>query len=120
MTTMAILGELELQIMEILWRQEEVLSVREVHEALLQDRPLAYTTVMTVLDRLAKKGIVSRVRDGRAWRYRSADSRADLVLGQMVEALMQSAASGDEVLRRFVKVLDEHQRGVVGAELKAS
>ncbi|GAB2495027.1 BlaI/MecI/CopY family transcriptional regulator [Luteococcus sediminum] len=106
--------------MEILWQQEEVLSVRDVHEALLQDRPLAYTTVMTVLDRLAKKGIVSRERGGRAWLYRSVDSRADLVLEQMVGALMQSEGSGDEVLRRFVKALDEHQRTVVGAELEAS
>lgn len=53
------------------------LSVREVHERLV-GRELAYTTVMTVLDRLAKKGVVSRERAGRAWRYRAQSTREEL------------------------------------------
>ncbi|GAB3494425.1 BlaI/MecI/CopY family transcriptional regulator [Flexivirga sp.] len=73
------LGDLEGAVMEQLWALPEDgwLSVREVHERLV-DRELAYTTVMTVLDRLAKKDLVSRERAGRAWRYRAASTRDQL------------------------------------------
>lgn len=53
-------------------------TVREVLESLEGDRDVAYTTVMTVLDRLTKKALVTRERDGRAWRYLPAGSREAL------------------------------------------
>ena len=55
------LGELERAIMDVLWEAANPLSVREV-SGLLTDRDLAHTTVMTVLDRLAKKGFARRER----------------------------------------------------------
>ena len=61
------LGELERAIMEILWESTDLMTVRQVGAGLV-DRDLAHTTVMTVLDRLAKKGFVKRERAGRAWR----------------------------------------------------
>ena len=73
------LGDLERVVMEHLWESAEAhadgVTVREVHARFEGDREIAYTTVMTVLDRLAKKGLVTRVRDGRAWRYLPAYSR---------------------------------------------
>ncbi|MDO5502388.1 MAG: BlaI/MecI/CopY family transcriptional regulator [Actinomycetia bacterium] len=68
------LGDLERAVMDRLWAidpvtSENAMSVREVHESIAADRDIAYTTVMTVLDRLAKKGLVTREREGRAWRY---------------------------------------------------
>lgn len=60
--------------MGILWEAERPATVRDVMSA-LTDRDPAYTTVMTVLDRLAKKGMANRERDGRAWRYTAATSR---------------------------------------------
>ena len=68
------LGELERAIMDVLWESAEPLTVRQVG-ARLTDRDLAHTTVMTVLDRLAKKGFAKRQRDGRAWRYCAAADR---------------------------------------------
>lgn len=62
-------GELEEQVMLRLWAAATPLSVREVREALRPDRELAYTTVMTVLDKLHRKGEVRRRLDGRAYRY---------------------------------------------------
>ena len=62
---------LELECLKALWRLGEG-SARDVREALLQDRPLAYTTVMTMLDRLAKKGGLSRRKVGRAYVYAPA------------------------------------------------
>lgn len=69
--------------MDVLWDADGQLSVREVHEILARDRDLAYTTVMTVLDRLSKKKVVTRVRDGRAWQYRPAGSREEMTAATM-------------------------------------
>ncbi len=68
--------------MDVLWQQGPGLTVRVVHES-LSERDLAYTTVMTVLDRLAKKDLVTRVRDGRAWSYAAASSREELTAASM-------------------------------------
>ncbi|WP_232547356.1 BlaI/MecI/CopY family transcriptional regulator [Propioniciclava soli] len=75
---MSILGELEQAVMDALWRRSAPTSVRDVHAELAAQREIAYTTVMTVLDRLAKKGIVVRQLDGRAWFYEPAHSRVEL------------------------------------------
>src|SRR6478609_5840063 len=76
------LGDLERVVMEELWTTSDAhpegRTVREVHDAIGVDRGLAYTTLMTVLDRMAKKGLVHRERDGRAWRYTAASTRAEL------------------------------------------
>ena len=64
--------------MDVLWRSAAPTSVRDVHEALRADRDSAYTTVMTVLDRLSKKGVVTRQLDGRAWLYQPTYSRVEL------------------------------------------
>lgn len=87
--------------MEQLWSAPEPVTVREVHERLAGPRELAYTTVMTVLDRLAKKGLASRDRDGKAWRYRAAAAREDLVADLMRDAL-DGAGDRQAALVRFV------------------
>jgi predicted transcriptional regulator len=63
------LGELEAAILTVLWDSEAKLSVRQVHECLERAHALAYTTVMTVLDRLFDKGLVTREKDGKAFLY---------------------------------------------------
>jgi len=103
---MAVMGELEQAVMDILWNRPGPLSVRGVHELLAQNRDLAYTTVMTVLDRLAKKGLVVRNLDGRAWLYRPANSRAAQVAGEMLDLLGRlSDEERREVLSRIVPAL---------------
>jgi predicted transcriptional regulator len=67
-------GELEAVIMDRLWQSGRPVLVREVLDDLRKDRPLAYTTVMTVMENLHRKGWLRRHRDGRAWRYEPADS----------------------------------------------
>ena len=83
------LGELERAIMEVLWVSPDPMTVRQVGNC-LTDRDLAHTTVMTVLDRLAKKGFARRERDGRAWLYRAAASREAYVTELMLNALDQT------------------------------
>ena len=87
--------------MEVLWQTDSALTDRQVSNGLDQ-RELAHTTVMTVLDRLAKKGFARRERDGRAWRYRPAATREAYVTELMLTALDQT---GDRVaaLARFAQ-----------------
>lgn len=84
---MPVFGDLEQAVMEVLWASPAAMSVRDVHAALSRDRELAYTTVMTVMDRLAKKGQLQRELDGRAWRYSPVYSWAQLVSNEIVALL---------------------------------
>ncbi len=94
MAKMARLGELEQAVMDHLWSAPEPQTVRQVHEALCLHRDLAYTTVMTVLQRLAKKNLVVQHRDDRAHRYAPTHGRDELVAGLMVDALHQASDRG--------------------------
>ena len=89
------LGELERAVMDHLWAAGEPLTVRQVHEALSAERDLAYTTVMTVLQRLARKNLVSQIRDDRAHQYAPVHGPDELIAGLMVDALDQAAGSVD-------------------------
>jgi predicted transcriptional regulator len=77
--------------MEHLWIHGEAgggsVTVREVYETVGTRRELAYTTVMTVLDRLAKKRLVTQERDGRAYRYSPVGTREELTAQTMRETL---------------------------------
>jgi predicted transcriptional regulator len=78
--------------METLWTAGDVwLTVREVHDVLSRDRDIAYTTVMTVLDRMAHKDLVEREREGRAWKYRPTQSRGAMTAEVMRQALGEFA-----------------------------
>ena len=88
------LGELEREVMDHLWSAPEPQTVRQVHEALAARRDLAYTTSLTVLQRLAQKNLVVQPRDDRAHRYAPTHGRDELVAGLMVDALDQAADSG--------------------------
>ena len=99
MAKMTRLGELERAVMDHLWSSGEPQTVRQVHEALSAHRDLAYTTIMTVLQRLAKKNLVVQHRDDRAHRYAPMHGRDELVAGLMVDALDQAADSGSREAR---------------------
>jgi predicted transcriptional regulator len=88
------LGDLERAVMDHLWSAPQPQTVRQVHESLSEQRDLAYTTVMTVLQRLAKKNLVSQIRDDRAHQYVPVHGRDELVAGLMVDALDQASDTG--------------------------
>ena len=83
------LGNLEREVMDHLWTVNEPQTVRQVHQAICLRRPLAYTTVTTVLRRLADKGIALQLRQERAHRYAASRSRDQLVAALMLDALGQ-------------------------------
>jgi len=104
MADMSRLGSLEREVMEQIWSASKPISVREVHENLARNRDIAYTTVMTVLDRLAKKSVVRRIRDGRAYRYEAVATKDQMVADLMHEALADAGgkAGRQAALVRFV------------------
>lgn len=74
------LGARELAIMKIVWRLGEA-SVRDVYETLRKQRPVAYTTVMTMMGTLEAKGYLKKRPDGRAFRYRAARPEGRVITG---------------------------------------
>jgi predicted transcriptional regulator len=100
------LGELERAVMETLWSCDDWVTVRKVHDE-LADRGLAYTTVMTVLSRLADKGFVRRERDGRAWLYAASGGREQYVAELMMDALGQTGDRGAALVRFAGSVSEE-------------
>jgi predicted transcriptional regulator len=108
------LGHLELTVMEILWAQGES-NVRDVAQKL--DRPLAYTTVMTTLDRLYKKGLLTRRKSERAFLYSPLLSRSeweqkrasDLIAG----LLAGPQPSSDLLISCLVEAVGQHDAALL-------
>lgn len=94
-------GELEAVIMDRIWSRDEPATVREVVENLREERNPAYTTVMTVMDILHRKGWLQRERDGRAYRYEPTVSREEYAAGLMREALNEGQDT-EAVLMHFL------------------
>ncbi|MBE8519200.1 BlaI/MecI/CopY family transcriptional regulator [Amycolatopsis sp. H6(2020)] len=83
-------GKLESAIMEHLWARDAPSTVRELYEELLEKRSIAYTTVMSTMDTLFKKGVLRREPDGRAYRYTPVMTREENSARWMTEALSAS------------------------------
>jgi predicted transcriptional regulator len=96
------LGPLERAVMDAVWRGGQ-LSVREVQAQLSSSS--AYTTVMTTLDRLYKKGLVHRVRDGRAFLYSAALERHELETTMTTGLLNGMLSGGAGATRPFLSNL---------------
>jgi predicted transcriptional regulator len=96
---MARLGDLERSVMDVLWDAEGWLTARDVATRLHHERDLAYTTVLTVLERLERKGFVQRQRSARAHRYAAANARETVVAEAMLEALGTADDRGSALVR---------------------
>lgn len=99
-----VLGNLEERVMDVIW-QRTPLTVREVCRHLGGSRARAYTTVMTTLDRLYRKGLLARQKSGPAFLYSPAMSRDEYhrrIVEETVSRLMTQSA--DPVLAAFVDV----------------
>jgi predicted transcriptional regulator len=103
------MGELESQVMDVLWDDGGQLTPSEVNARLDSQRELAYTTVMTVLVRLFEKGIVTRQRRGRAWAYRSVLGREEQA-AQRMNAVLRDGGDQSISLARFVENMSTKER----------
>lgn len=89
------LGDLQLAIMRVLWERREA-AVAEVHEALLDERGLAPTTIATMLSKMERKGVVAHRAEGRRFVYRPTVSEPQ-VRRSMVGELTERLFGGDRV-----------------------
>jgi predicted transcriptional regulator len=105
----ALLGSLERRVMDTVWELGEA-SVRDVHSRL--GDPPAYTTIMTTLDRLYRKGLLERKKLGKAFAYWAVAPRAEVaVLDQLVSGLFgHGPVAGRPLLSSFVEVLSSRDR----------
>jgi len=101
-------GQLESAIMDVIWSADRPLLVREVRDQLHYARPLAYTTVMTVMTILHGKGVLSREKYGRAWRYWPQEQRRAHDARLMAE-ILRSAADPVPTLQEFVSMLNAEE-----------
>jgi predicted transcriptional regulator len=110
------LGELERSVMNVLWDAAAPLTVREVLDA-LGERDLAYTTVMTVLDRLGTKQMARRERDGRAFHYAPALTR-DAATSELLHAALDEAGTDrTAALVHFARTVDPDEAKALRAAL---
>ena len=102
--------------MELLWEADEPKSVADVHAVVTAERELAYTTIMTVLDRLAKKSLVDRELVNRAWQYTPKSPQSDVIASEM-GALLNGVAPDVRLkaLRRLAETLTRDEREALTA-----
>ncbi|MGW6503389.1 BlaI/MecI/CopY family transcriptional regulator [Nonomuraea angiospora] len=111
------LGELESTIMDRMWATKEPASVRDVLEHLRKDRVIAYTTVMTVMDKLHTKGLLKRKPVGRAYIYEAVSSKEAYTADVMRQSL---AGSGNRAatLVHFLERLTPEEASALEAALR--
>jgi predicted transcriptional regulator len=100
---------LEREVLDVLWVDGGWLTPGEVHRVLGERRGLAYTTVMSVLSNLWRKGLLERQRDGRAYAYHPVETREERAAALMADALAE-AGGRPAVLTNFIGRLDDAQR----------
>lgn len=102
------LGELEKEVMEIIWQSTKPITVRLVFEAISKMRKIAYTTVMTIMGRLVKKGYLKTESSGKAYTYKallSKDKFLTKVSRQIIKNLVSSF--GDTAIAHFAQELEK-------------
>ncbi len=107
------LGPLEQQLLSELWMRESA-TVRELLDA--GEIKLAYTTVMTTLDRLYKKQLLNRVAEGRAFRYSPRYTQEELekaAVGETVRHLLDSSTAATLPLSYLVEAVSQHDAGLL-------
>jgi predicted transcriptional regulator len=109
-------GDLEAVVMERVWAAEDDLTVRDVYESLLLEREIAYTTVMSTMDNLHRKGWLDRERHGKAYLYWPTLTREEYSAQLMRDAL--EGTRSDLVLAHFVDQISEDESEALRALLR--
>ncbi len=113
------LGELERAIMAVVWAADGPVTGRAVVDELTRERPVAYTTVLTVMDRLAGKDMLTRQRHGRAYTYQAAKSSAAYT-AELMASVLGSSDDRPAVLLHFVEQIPPDQADALRAALDAT
>lgn len=114
------LGALETEVMRHLWESSQAVSVREVMQALNDNKPgknLAYTTVMTVMENLHRKGFLQREKHGRAFRYNPTLTREQHT-AELIDGVLDRSWDRGAALMHFVERLTDHELADLREALK--
>ncbi|MGH3948826.1 MAG: BlaI/MecI/CopY family transcriptional regulator [Pseudonocardiaceae bacterium] len=111
------LGELESAVMQELWESEEPAKVRDILERLSTRKKLAYTTVMTVLDNLHRKGWARRELAGKAYLYEPALSR-EAAATRALREVLQASGNPELTLMHFARSASDEETAVLRDGLK--
>jgi predicted transcriptional regulator len=106
----SVFGPLEMRVLEVLWSRATAACVRDLQPAF---PGIAYTTLMTTLDRLFRKGALSRSKSGRAFFYTPTSSRHQLILSMFVDTLEQHDDSLLDELEQLVRARREELKSKV-------
>jgi predicted transcriptional regulator len=110
-------GDLEAVIMHRVWDHDDPVTVRELFDELARERAIAYTTVMTTMDNLHRKGWLARVKEGKAYRYTATASREEYSARLMREAL-DGGGDTRAVLSHFVAQMDGDESEMLRAVVR--
>jgi predicted transcriptional regulator len=113
------LGDLERAIMAVIWAADSPVTGRAVVDELNRERAVAYTTVLTVMDRLVDKGMLTKQRTGRAHTYQAATSRAGYT-AELMASVLGSSDDRSAVLLHFVEHIPPDQADALQAALDAT
>lgn len=103
------MGQLEAEVMSILWDTDDWLTPREVLARLTSDPPVVYSTVMTILRRLWKKGVVDRRTVGKAFAYHPMKGEGEQAAERMT-GILEAAEDPEAALMHFLAGLDSRRR----------
>jgi predicted transcriptional regulator len=110
-------GDLEAVIMHRVWDHAAPVTVRELFDELARERTIAYTTVMTTMDNLHRKGWLDRVKEGKAYLYTATASREEYSARLMREAL-DDGGDTQAVLSHFVAQMDGEESEMLRAVVR--
>lgn len=110
-------GDLEAVVMDRVWARAAPVTVRELFDELSAERSIAYTTVMSTMDNLHRKGWLSREKDGKAYRYTAVATRDEYSARLMREA-MAEAGDTETVLTHFIAHMDGAESDALRAVLR--
>lgn len=112
-------GDLEATVMERVWDREDGMTVREVFEELAETRQIAYTTVLSTMDNLHRKGWVRREREGKAYRYWPTMTREERS-ANLMRAAFSAGGDTEAVLAFFVQQMTVEESAQLKAALRQS
>lgn len=112
-------GHLEHEIMRVIWGETSPMTGHEIAERIAPARPIAYTTILTVLDRLREKGYLERSRHGRSYRFRAVTTEEDYA-SALMQQVLHTAEDRPAALLRFAGRLEPEEAAALRAALNAS
>ncbi|MGV0714691.1 BlaI/MecI/CopY family transcriptional regulator [Mycolicibacterium sp. XJ662] len=101
-------GDLEAVVMDVLWSRSEPSTVRSVHDELATRRQIAYTTVMSTMDNLFRKGWLSREKIGLAYQYVPIMSREEHS-AKLMRTVFESGGDGELILNFFLEQMADDE-----------